>query len=64
MESEVLEKVRTEEINNLNIFSKLENYLESIIDLKVKDFFIKYNDSFHAFHENAKILEKDEDDDV
>ena len=48
MEAEVLEKVRTEEINSLNIFPNLKNYLESTVDLKVQDFFVKYNDSFHG----------------
>ncbi len=48
MDSEVLEKIRTEELNSLNIFPNLENYLKTSVDLKVQDFFTKNNSEFYG----------------
>ena len=44
----VLAKARVEEVNSLNIFPNLKNYLKNNIDLKTQDFFIRNNDFFHG----------------
>ena len=48
MNSEVLEKIRTEEPNSLNIFPNLESYLKDSVDLDIKDFFEKNHKFFNG----------------
>ena len=57
MDAKVLEKIRTEEINSLNIFPNLENYLKTEVSRLIENYFVKNVENFyHPF--NQKIYDE------